>query len=119
MAIVPMKHLRLIAVSEEQDALLDELQQVGCVQISTPEVSEGDPDWAGLLSRKSSTLGEVSAELASLQNALSALNKYAIMLFVVRRADCPRLTCSGGSERPPLSAERNGSSFNEPNQQPI
>ncbi len=76
MAIVPMKHLRLIAVSEEQDALLDELQQVGCVQISTPEVSKGDPDWAGLLSRKSSTLGEVSAELASLQNALSALNKY-------------------------------------------
>ena len=76
MAIVPMKHLRLIAVSEEQDALLDELQRVGCVQISTPEVAEGDPDWAGLLSRKSSTLGEVSAELASLQNALSALNKY-------------------------------------------
>ena len=31
MAIVPMKHLRLIAVSEEQDALLDELHSGACL----------------------------------------------------------------------------------------
>ena len=77
MAIVQMKHLRLIAVSEEQDALLDELQRVGCVEISTPEITEDDPDWAGLLRRKSSSLDEVSAQLASLRTALDALNKYA------------------------------------------
>ena len=77
MAIVQMKHLRLIAVSEEQDALLDELQRVGCVEISTPEITEDAPDWARLLRRKSSSLDEVSAQLASLRTALDALNKYA------------------------------------------
>ena len=43
MAIVKMKHLRLIALAEEQEALLDELLRVGCVEIATPEAQPEDP----------------------------------------------------------------------------
>lgn len=78
MAIVKMKHLRLIAVSEEQEALLDELLRVGCVEVSAPEVRSDDPDWAGLLSKKgSSALGQVRGEIGALTSALNALDKYA------------------------------------------
>ena len=75
MAIVKMKHLRVIAVAEEQEALLNELLHVGCVEVSTPE--EHSEEWAKLLERPVSAQNQVRADLGALNNALDALNKYA------------------------------------------
>ena len=71
MAIVKMKHLRVIAVAEEQEALLKELLHAGCVEVSTPE--EGSEEWAKLLDRPVSAQNQVRADLAALNNALDAL----------------------------------------------
>lgn len=75
MAIVKMKHLRVIAVAEEQEALLNELLHAGCVEVSTPE--ERSEEWAKLLDRPVSAQNQVRADLAALNNALDALRKYA------------------------------------------
>ena len=78
MAIVKMKHLRLIALAEEQEALLDELLRVGCVEIATPEARPEDPEWEQLLSKRGSTaLGQVRSESGALKSALEALKRYA------------------------------------------
>lgn len=78
MAIVRMKHLRLIALAEEQEALLDELLRVGCVEITTPEPQEGDQEWETLLSKRGSTaLGRTRSESGALKSALEALDRYA------------------------------------------
>lgn len=75
MAIVKMKHLRVIAVAEEQEVLLKELLHAGCVEVSTPE--EGSEEWAKLLDRPVSAQNQVRADLAALNNALDALKTYA------------------------------------------
>ena len=36
MAIVTMKRLRLLAMREDREALLDDLQRLGCVEVSEP-----------------------------------------------------------------------------------
>ena len=36
MAIVTMKRLRLLAMGEDREALLDALQRLGCVEVSEP-----------------------------------------------------------------------------------
>ena len=36
MAIVTMKRLRLLAMRENREALLDDLQRLGCVEVSEP-----------------------------------------------------------------------------------
>ena len=77
MAIAKMKHLRLIGLSQEQDRMLEQLQNAGCVQIILPQVSETGEDWASLLSRKDSALSQVDSEMVSLRNALDALHRYA------------------------------------------
>ena len=42
MAIVKMKQLRLIAMTQDRESLLRQLQRAGCVEISEPET--GQPD---------------------------------------------------------------------------
>lgn len=75
MAIVKMKHLRVIAVAEEQDTLLNELLHAGCVEISTPEAA--GEEWAKLLDRPASAQNRVRADLGALNSALAALHQYA------------------------------------------
>lgn len=78
MAIVRMKRLRLIGLTEEQEPLLNELLRIGCVQVTTPEADPEDPDWAALLSnRGSSDLSHVRGEIGELQTALNALKEFA------------------------------------------
>ena len=48
MAIVKMKHLRLVAMSSDREDLLHLLQRMGCVEIDEPSVDPADPVWAGL-----------------------------------------------------------------------
>ena len=77
MSIVRMKRLRLIALEEQRDELLAQLQHLGCVEISEPGDKLADPDWMALLGRGSSSLGQVKAETSAVEAALSALKKYA------------------------------------------
>lgn len=48
MAIVKMKHLRMVAMSSDREALLQVLQRMGCVEIDEPSVDPDDPVWVGL-----------------------------------------------------------------------
>lgn len=75
MSIVKMKRIRLIALSEDRDALLSSLLHVGCVEVSEPQ--ETDEDYAALLHRDTNDLTKVKANLTELQHALDVLRKYA------------------------------------------
>ena len=48
MAILKMKHLRMVAMSSDREDLLQILQRMGCVEIDEPSVDPDDPVWAGL-----------------------------------------------------------------------
>ena len=43
MAIVKMKHLRLVAMGSDREDLLHLLQSMGCVEIDEPSVDPSDP----------------------------------------------------------------------------
>ena len=48
MAIVKMKHLRVVAMQTDREAILQALQRMGCVEIDEPRVDWSDPVWAQL-----------------------------------------------------------------------
>ncbi len=77
MSIVKMKRLRLIALRSEQDELLSQLLHLGCVEVSETEQRLSDPEWAALLSRETSGLGDAKAQANAMTAALEALQKYA------------------------------------------
>jgi V/A-type H+-transporting ATPase subunit I len=77
MSIVKMKRLRLIGLRCEQDELLARLLHLGCVEVTEAGDRLEDPQWAELLSRDSTSLGEVKSQANALNAALDALRKYA------------------------------------------
>ncbi|MCD8334375.1 MAG: V-type ATP synthase subunit I [Clostridiales bacterium] len=77
MSIVKMKRVRLLALARDQEALLAQLERLGCVEISEPSDKLADPDWTALLGRNTSSLGQVKGQLNELSAALDALKKYA------------------------------------------
>ena len=88
MAIVKMKKLRVMAMADRQEALLKELQKLGCVEISEPDGKLADPAWAALLKRESSSLSETRTEITDVNAALAALKRYADLkdgLFIQRK----------------------------------
>ncbi len=88
MSIVKMKRLKVMALAEDRDALLAQLQKLGCVEISEPVDKLADPDWTALLSRDTSELAQVKARNKELSDALAVLKKYAPVktgLFTLRK----------------------------------
>ncbi len=77
MAIVKMKLFRLIALEQDRAALLSRLQRLGCVEISESEGKLSAPEWAGLMRRETSSVGEVKTQVSQVTHALEALRKYA------------------------------------------
>ena len=77
MAIVKMKLFRLIALEQDRAALLSHLQRLGCVEVSEAEGKLSAPEWAGLMRRETSSVGEVKAKISQVTHALEALRKYA------------------------------------------
>lgn len=75
MAIVKMKRLRLIALENDQTALLRRLQKLGCLHLSEPPSDE--TAWEGLLHRQTDQSAQRQAQLRLLQNALDVLKRYA------------------------------------------
>ena len=76
MSIVKMKRIRLIALAEDRDALLSSLLHVGCVEISEPEIPQGE-DGNPLLHRDAAGVAQAKAQLTALQHAMEVLRKYA------------------------------------------
>ena len=76
MSIVKMKRIRLIALAEDRDALLSSLLHVGCVEISEPEIPQGE-DGNPLLHRDAAGVAQARSQLTALQHALEVLRKYA------------------------------------------
>lgn len=88
MAIVKMKRLRVIAMADRRQALLDEMLRMGCVEISEPEARLRDPQWAAIMQPGSSRLAETRTELAAVNTALVAMKRYGELkdgLFVQRK----------------------------------
>lgn len=87
MAIVKMKRFRLIALEQDRAALFAKLQRLGCVEISEAEEKLHTPEWAELLRRETSSIGDVKAQISQVQHGLDALKKYAPVkggLFIQR-----------------------------------
>ncbi len=56
MSIVKMQRLRLIALAQDRDALLDRLLHAGCVELSEPTSYLADEDWANWRKQSGYTL---------------------------------------------------------------
>ena len=72
MAIVEMKHIGLIAMREEKDALLRVMQRAECV-----EISERDASLADYQPGDQQSLAQTDEKLSRLQWAISRLSRYA------------------------------------------
>jgi V/A-type H+-transporting ATPase subunit I len=77
MAIVKMKHLRMVAMQSDRDAILHLLQRMGCVEIDEPQVDWSDPVWAGLARPGSEGLSSARERKTQGEQALSVLKQYA------------------------------------------
>ena len=89
MAIVKMKKLRVVAMADRREELLEGLLHLGCVEITEPDNILKEPGWESLLQRESSRLVETKNEIAAVNTALAALKKYAQAkdgFFIQRRA---------------------------------
>ncbi|MEG2939944.1 MAG: hypothetical protein RR829_06915, partial [Oscillospiraceae bacterium] len=73
MSIVSMKHLRLIALSNDRDALIHDLEKLGVLEISAPTPD----DWSIELSPCVSDYSRLRGELTELTNASTALAKHS------------------------------------------
>lgn len=72
-----MKRLRLLAVKSESEAILRELQKLGCVELSDQSDKLADPELALLTHREESDAAARRSELSLLQSGLSLLTRYA------------------------------------------
>ena len=77
MAITKMKRLRLIALAEDRDALLDSLQHAGCVEVSEPDGYLNDEQYAALFHRENAAVADARSSLTELQHAIDVMQQYA------------------------------------------
>lgn len=87
MSIAKMNHLSLIGLREERDSLLSRLCDIGCVEISEPDIEAVNEELGDVLRRDTSSLPEHKAQLAEVNSAVAALRKYGKIkkgLFVKR-----------------------------------
>ena len=77
MAIVKMKHLRLVAMQEDREEILHMLQRMGCVEIDEPRVDWSDPVWAELGRPSGESLSAARERKSASEQALNILKRYA------------------------------------------
>ena len=81
MAIVTMKRLRLLAMGEDREALLDDLQRLGCVEVSEPTLDGQEESGAAeLLSRltppDTQALSQAQTRRQEAERAMGVLKHY-------------------------------------------
>ena len=92
MSIAKMNHLSLIGLKEERDDLLADLFDIGCVEISEPDIESVNEELGDILKRDTSRASVYKAEFAEVNSAILTLRKYAKIkkgLFV-KREDASR-----------------------------
>lgn len=77
MAIVKMRHVRLVAMQKDREDLLRLFQRMGCVEIDEPSVDWSDPVWADLTRPDGSQLARLREGQTAGEKALSVLKRYA------------------------------------------
>ena len=77
MAIVKMKQLWLIAMTQDRESLLRQLQRAGCVEISEPETGQLDQGWEGLTRPDGTALAQARERQQTLTRAMEILKRYA------------------------------------------
>jgi V/A-type H+-transporting ATPase subunit I len=77
MAIVKMKHLRLVAMGSDREKLLRKLQHMGCVEIREPSFQSDDPLYSQLTHPEAEGLAAAREEQSGAERALETLKKYA------------------------------------------
>ncbi|MCF2661654.1 V-type ATP synthase subunit I [Pseudoflavonifractor phocaeensis] len=77
MAIVKMKHLRLVAMGSDRKRLLHLLQGMGCVEIDEPSVDPEDPVWASLSRPDSGELSDARERNSEAERAVAVLKRSA------------------------------------------
>ncbi len=87
MAIVKMKHLRLIAAASVREELVRDLSKLGCVEITSAQ-EDLLAEHSSLITRSESDSAELRAKLSRVQSAVETLGKYGKIkggLFASRR----------------------------------
>ena len=74
--IVKMKKLRVIAMADEREKLMDGMLRLGCMEISEPTDKLNDPEWTELLHPESSALTQRRLEQSEVNTALDAIGRY-------------------------------------------
>ena len=77
MAIVKMKHLRVVAMVQDREELLRRLQHMGCVEIVQPEPDLDDPLLSSLTSPEGAGLAAAQEVRNEAERALEVLKRYA------------------------------------------
>ena len=77
MAIVKMKHLRLVAMLQDRQDLLHQLQRMGCVEIDEPRVDRAAPIWAGVGTPDETALVRARQRMEQGERALAVLKRCA------------------------------------------
>lgn len=77
MAIVAMKRLHMLALEADRDMIFDELQRLGCVEVSEQNDKLADPGWAELVHPDESDLSEQQERLDLISGALETLAQHA------------------------------------------
>ncbi len=77
MAIVTMKRLHILALESDRNSIFDQLQRLGCVEVSEQSDKLADPEWAALVHPDESLLSQQQSQLELVSEALSTLDQYA------------------------------------------
>ncbi len=72
MAIVRMKHLRLIALIKDRENLLSDLAKLGVVEVKAPK----DDEWSERFAPSEADTARLKSERAEIESAVSTLSKY-------------------------------------------
>lgn len=72
MSIVRMKHLRLIALTKDRDALLHDLSRMGVVEVTEPQRDE----WSERLTPSVADTARLRSELTEVTNAVAVLSQH-------------------------------------------
>lgn len=76
MAIVKMRHLRLIGLRGEREELLRRLQRLGCLELTEPEMPENDPLRQKLRTEMPAGLQQAREQYTAAEQALQTLAEH-------------------------------------------